>query len=640
MAAEVGRDRRVAQRGRRTARARARRARCRGGRRGTARWVCACRADQLGQVGRRHPAPANRRVGVGLVEPGEDAQERRLPGAVLADDADARGVVHLEVEAIENGARAERFHGAAERDQGRHRPRSVVSELVIDVPQTAVTPLVLRHAERLAGRPAMIAADGSEVITYGELPGRIGRMAAGLRELGLGRGDVLALVLPNVPEFVVAFHAAATLGAVVTPVNPSFTPDEARRQLADSGARLVVTLPELTPAAAAAAEGTGVERVIALGDPGLEAASVVGQVALDPERDLVALPYSSGTTGFAKGVMLTHRNLVANVIQVESVFGIGESDTMAAVLPFFHIYGLTVNMNFAARPRCDRRHDAPVRPGCVPGGGRAPPGHAGVSGAAHPARAGQAPRGRSPRHLVASGHRVGCGAAPRRSRPRLRGPARVRRLPGLRAHRGEPGHPSPARRPRRRRAPGSVGTALPGHRVPGGRSRDATAPAGRRGRRDHRPRPAGDAGLSARPRGDGGGDRRRRLAAYGRSRPRRPRRPAAPRRPAEGADQGARVSRWRRRSSRPCSCSHPAVADAAVIARPTDRRGNEAPKALVVLRAPVEPAELQRYVAERVAPHKRLRRVEVIDAVPRTASGKILRRVLIERERERGQGAH
>jgi acyl-CoA synthetase (AMP-forming)/AMP-acid ligase II len=83
--------------------------------------------------------------------------------------------------------------------------------------------------------------------------------------------------------------------------------------------------------------------------------------------------------------------------------------------------------------------------------------------------------------------------------------------------------------------------------------------------------------------------------------------------------------------------SHPAVADAAVIPV-TDRRGNEAPKALVVLRAPAETAEVQRFVAERVAPHKRLRRVEVIDAIPRTPSGKILRRVLIERERERGKG--
>jgi len=172
-------------------------------------------------------------------------------------------------------------------------------------------------------------------------------MATGLAGLGLRKGDVLALVLPNVPEFVVAFHAAATLGAIVTPVNPTLTPNEARGQLRDSGARLVVTLAELVPNASAAVDGTSVERVLALDDPVLQGEGEAGQVGVDPARDLVALPYSSGTTGFAKGVMLTHRNLVANVVQVERVFGVGESDTIAAVLPFFHIYGLTVNMNLA-----------------------------------------------------------------------------------------------------------------------------------------------------------------------------------------------------------------------------------------------------------------------------------------------------
>ena len=124
-----------------------------------------------------------------------------------------------------------------------------------------------------------------------------------------------------------AFHAAATLGAIVTPVNPTLTPDEARRQLADSGARLVVTLPELVPAASEAADGTRVERVLALDDPALQGATETGQVAVDPACDLVALPYSSGTTGFAKGVMLTHRNLVANVVQVERVCSASASRT-------------------------------------------------------------------------------------------------------------------------------------------------------------------------------------------------------------------------------------------------------------------------------------------------------------------------
>ena len=358
-------------------------------------------------------------------------------------------------------------------------PGSVVSPCVIDVPQTAVTPLVLRHAERLSERPALIDADGAGAIAYGELPGRIGRMATGLAALGLCKGDVLALVLPNVPEFVLAFHAAATLGAIVTPVDPTLTPNEARVQLRDSGARLVVTLAELVPAASAAADGTRVERVLALDDPVLQGAGETAQVAVDPARDLVALPYSSGTTGFAKGVMLTHRNLVANVVQVERVFGVGESDTIAAVLPFFHIYGLTVNMNLALARGVTvvtmRRFelDAFLRRG------RAPSGYACVPRAADSARSGQASRGRPPRHVLAAGDRLGCRAARRRSGPRVCGADRVRRLPGLRPDRGQPGHAPAARRPRRRGPPGDGRPGASGHRMQGGRSGDAAPlPAG------------------------------------------------------------------------------------------------------------------------------------------------------------------
>jgi acyl-CoA synthetase (AMP-forming)/AMP-acid ligase II len=511
-----------------------------------------------------------------------------------------------------------------------------VSDAVLDIPQTAVTPLVLRHAERLGERPALVDAGGAGTITYGELPGLIGRMAAALRGLGLGRGDVLALVLPNVPEFVVAFHAAATLGAIVTPVNPAFTPGEVRRQLGDSGARLVVTLPELLEGAAAAAEGTAVGRVVALGDPLLqEGGGEIGQVPVDPARDLVALPYSSGTTGFAKGVMLTHRNLVANVLQVERVFGLGESDTVAAVLPFFHIYGLTVNMNLALargatvvtmrRFELDAFLDA-VERHRVTRAFLVPP--ILLALAKHPA---------VDRHDTSSLRVIVSGAAPLDGDLARACAARV----GCAVYQGyglteaSPVTHLPPDGPEAGAHPDSVGPALPGTEC---RAVDPTTrlplPTGADGEIAvrgpqvmqgylHDPEATAlaidaDGWLHTGDLGhiDAGGrlhivDRLKELIKV----------------------RGFQVAPAELEA---VLVSHPAVADAAVIPV-TDRRGNEAPKALVVLREPVEAAELQRFVAERVAPHKRLRRVEVIDAVPRTASGKILRRVLIERERDRGR---
>jgi acyl-CoA synthetase (AMP-forming)/AMP-acid ligase II len=508
---------------------------------------------------------------------------------------------------------------------------------VIDVPQTAVTPLVLRHAERLGERPALIDADGGETITYGELPGRIGRMAAGLAGLGLGKGDVLALVLPNVPEFVVAFHAAATLGAIVTPVNPTLTPDEARRQLADSGAQLVVTLPELAPAASAAADGTRIERVLALGDPDLQGDREAGQAAVDPARDLVALPYSSGTTGFAKGVMLTHRNLVANVVQVERVFRVGESDTIAAVLPFFHIYGLTVNMNLALARGVTvvtmRRFELDAFLGAVERhrvtrAFLVPP--ILLALAKHPA---------VDRHDTSSLRVIVSGAAPLDGDLARACGARI----GCDVYQGyglteaSPVTHLPPDGPDAASHPETVGPALPGTEcravdpvtrlpLPDGTDGEIAirGPQVMRGYL-HDPE-ATAAAIDA----DGWlhtGDLGH-VDAGGR---------------LHVVDRLKELIKVRGFQVAPAELeavlvSHPAVADAAVIPV-TDRRGNEAPKALVVLRAAVATTDLQRFVAGRVAPHKRLRRVEVIDAIPRTPSGKILRRVLIERERERGQGA-
>jgi acyl-CoA synthetase (AMP-forming)/AMP-acid ligase II len=435
---------------------------------------------------------------------------------------------------------------------------------------------------------------------------------------------------------VVAFHAAATLGAIVTPVNPAFTPDEARRQLADSGARLVVTLPELLAAAAEAADGTRVERALALGDPNLEGSGEARQVAVDPARDLVALPYSSGTTGFAKGVMLTHRNLVANVVQVERVFDIGESDTMAAVLPFFHIYGLTVNMNLALARGVTvvtmRRFEldaflAAVERHRVTRAFLVPP--ILLALAKHPA---------VERYDTSSLRVIVSGAAPLDGGLARACAARI----GCDVYQGyglteaSPVTHLPADGPDAASHPETVGRALPGTecravdpatRLPLTDGTDGEiavrGPQVMRGYL-HDPEATAaaidaDGWLHTGDLGHVDADGRLHLV-----------------------DRLKELIKVRGFQVAPAELeavlvSHPAVADAAVIPV-TDRRGNEAPKALVVLRTTVETTDLQRFVAERVAPHKRLRRVEVIDVIPRTPSGKILRRVLIERERERGQG--
>jgi 4-coumarate--CoA ligase len=193
--------------------------------------------------------------------------------------------------------------------------------------------------------------------TYAALRDAIARAAGGFAARGIGRGDVVAVMAPNVPEYAVAFHGVASVGGVTTTINPTYGPDETRHQLDDAGAQILVTVPAFLDTACAAAQGTAVREIIAIGDaapPGttpfasLLDAEPRAPVDVAPE-DLAALPYSSGTTGLPKGVMLTHRNLVANVAQCEAHLDLDDDEVHIAVLPFFHIYGLQVIMNNGLR---------------------------------------------------------------------------------------------------------------------------------------------------------------------------------------------------------------------------------------------------------------------------------------------------
>jgi len=243
----------------------------------------------------------------------------------------------------------------------------------VRIPEAPITDLVLAHATRLADKPAVVDAASGRALTYGVLRDQVRHFAANLASCGFRPRDVAALLMPNLPEYAVAFHGVVLAGGVCTTVNPGYTAGEIHDQVLDSGATRLVTVPACLDVARAAAAGTAVQEILVVGgDPAaIVAAAAAARAAgiggpsvtpfaamlLPPARgaaalrpavspdDLVVLPYSSGTTGVSKGVMLTHRNLVANIAQMTALVGLREADVIMAVLPFFHIYGMQVMMN-------------------------------------------------------------------------------------------------------------------------------------------------------------------------------------------------------------------------------------------------------------------------------------------------------
>jgi acyl-CoA synthetase (AMP-forming)/AMP-acid ligase II len=224
----------------------------------------------------------------------------------------------------------------------------------IEVPDVSVPEFILGANRHQPDAVALVDGARGDQLTYGQLGGAVDRVAAALHERGLRKGDVVAIFSPNTAWYPVVFHGVAAAGLVSTTINSLYTPDEIAFQLADSGAKMLITVSPFLDRALAAVEKAPVDEVVVMdgaeGHPSLR--DLLGsqapspQVDIDPANDLVTLPYSSGTTGFPKGVMLTHRNLVANVLQQQAVFDRShEDERIIAVLPFFHIYGLTVLMN-------------------------------------------------------------------------------------------------------------------------------------------------------------------------------------------------------------------------------------------------------------------------------------------------------
>ena len=229
----------------------------------------------------------------------------------------------------------------------------------LEVPAVPLAQFVLEGAKALGDKPALIDGISGRQLTYRQLVDGVERVATALRRRGLKKGDVFAIFSPNVLEYPIAFHAVASLGGIVTTVNSLYTPRELRDQFRDSGARYLLTVPAFMDRASEATKDLAIDEVFVFGEAGgatpfaelMTESAQPFTVEIDPKEDLVALPYSSGTTGVAKGVMLTHRNLVANVLQAEGRIHLHEGERVLGVMPFYHIYGMTVVMNLALHKR-------------------------------------------------------------------------------------------------------------------------------------------------------------------------------------------------------------------------------------------------------------------------------------------------
>lgn len=223
----------------------------------------------------------------------------------------------------------------------------------IDIPgHLPVHEYCFENLTAVADRPCIINGQTGDVFTYAEVELTARRVAAGLNRLGIRKGDVILALLPNSPEFVFTFLGASFRGATTTTANPFCTTAEIQKQARAAGARLVVTQSAYVDKVRELVQVAGV--TIVCTDAHIEGcvhfstlaganAGEMAEVEIRPD-DVVALPYSSGTTGMPKGVKLTHRGQVTSVAQqvdgANPNLWLRRDDVLLCVLPLFHIYAL------------------------------------------------------------------------------------------------------------------------------------------------------------------------------------------------------------------------------------------------------------------------------------------------------------
>jgi acyl-CoA synthetase (AMP-forming)/AMP-acid ligase II len=512
----------------------------------------------------------------------------------------------------------------------------------VTIPEVSLTDFVFSSTQQIKDKPALIDGPSGRVLTYGQLEDAARRVAASLAQRGFKKGDVLGIFSVNCPEYGVLFHAVAMLGGINTTLNPLYTAEEAAAQLKNAGAKILVTAPPFIDKAREAAEAANIEELFVFGEAEgalpfaslLESDGNPPKVDINPREDLVALPYSSGTTGLPKGVMLTHYNLVANMRQMDGLDYFHQDDTLLCVLPLFHIYGLVVVLNMGLHmgatvvtmPRFDleqflgtiqkyRVTLSHIVPPIVLKLAKDPVVDNYDFSTLKTIFSGAAPLGAElTRECI---ERIGCT---------------IRQGYGM-TETSPVTHSSPADSSKMKL--GSIGPPAPntecklvdpatgaelgpneegelcvrGPQVMTGylNNPEATARTIDADGWLH----TGDIGYA-----DDDGhfyivDRVKELIKY----------------------KGFQIAPAELEA---VLVTHPAVADAAVIPLPDDEAG-EVPKAFVVLKGEASPEVIKDFVAARVAPYKKIREIEFIDQIPKSLSGKILRRVLVEKERAKAK---
>jgi acyl-CoA synthetase (AMP-forming)/AMP-acid ligase II len=521
----------------------------------------------------------------------------------------------------------------------------------VAIPDTALTPFLLRHAQLLRDKPALIDGSNGHTYSYAELARAVRQVGANLAQRGFTPGDVLAVYSPNSPEYVIALLGVWSIGGVVTTINPLATADDLVYQLKDSGAQYLLTAPEQMERVTRATQQAPMRAIFTV----VEMAGVTPFAALltgtaePPEppsslsQNVAALLYSSGTTGLPKGVMLTHRNLVANICQLQPLMRVTEDDTVINAMPFFHAAGWVILFHMSLANGCTivtlpRFELEAFLRACQDYGVTrtlvVPP--VIVALAKQPIvdsydlsmlttlQVGAAPLGEEVARACAE--RVGC---------------LVQQLYGL-TETSPITHANPEDQVRNKLA--AVGPCVPNTEAKlvdlgtgaelGIREQGEICVRGPQVMLGYLNRPQATAQVI-----DGDGWFHTGDVGYA---------------DEDGyfyiVDRVKELIKYNAYQVAPAELeavllSHPAIADAAVIPS-LDQQTGEVPKAFIVLKgqdgqqeAGITPEEIMAYVAERVAPYKKVRRVEFIDAIPKTASGKILRRMLVERERaQRGEG--